>query len=257
MMAPGHGVRDDEVGNIRLYDFGSGKLVALLKGHTNSVLGLAFSPDGKRLISGDGDSSGIIWDVESRKLLHRLKGHTGEIFGVAFMPDGQRAVTGSYDTTLRLWRVSDGGLIAELKGHKDRVRSLTVRSSDGMIATGDEAGEVRLWDGKDAHFLRTLAKQGGEVWVIKFSPDGERLLSCDDAPQGGETLHVWEVATGRELVAYTGHDNTVVGAAISPDGRVAATSGGEHREIRVWELATGAPIEGPNHKPLVVRAPAQ
>jgi WD domain, G-beta repeat len=72
LMAPGFGVRDDEVGSIRLYDFASGQLVALLKGHTNTIDALAFSPNGKRLISGGHDKSAIIWDVDFRKLLHRL-----------------------------------------------------------------------------------------------------------------------------------------------------------------------------------------
>jgi WD40 repeat protein len=108
-------------GDIRLYDFTSGKLIALLKWHTNTVLGLAFSPDAKQLISGSFDHSVIIWDVEGRKQLHLLRGHTDQISGVVFTPDGQRVVSSSYDTRLRLWRVSDGGLIAELKGHTQSI----------------------------------------------------------------------------------------------------------------------------------------
>jgi WD40 repeat protein len=106
----GFPARVKESDAIRLYDFATGQLVALFKGHTNGVQGLAFSPDGERLISGSHDKSAIIWDVEGRKLLRRLKGHTDYpvTYPVAFTPDGERAVTGSYDTTLRLWRVSDG-----------------------------------------------------------------------------------------------------------------------------------------------------
>jgi WD40 repeat protein len=159
--------------DIRLYDFTTGNLVALLKGHTNAVASMAFSPDGTRLISGSGDNSAIIWDIDGRKLLHRLQGHTAEIYAVAFMPDGERVVTGSYDTTLRLWRATDGGLIAELKGHKDKVHSLALRSSDSM---GDTSGEVRLWDGGTGQFLRTLFNQGGNVGSLRFSPDGRQLL---------------------------------------------------------------------------------
>jgi WD40 repeat protein len=111
------GTREESVA-IRLYDLASGQLVALLKGHTNVVDGLAFSPDGRQLISGSSDYSAIIWDIERRALLRRLQGHKADIYAVAFTPDGERAVTGSYDTTLRLWRVIDGASIAELKGHK-------------------------------------------------------------------------------------------------------------------------------------------
>ena len=62
---------------IRLYDFATGKLVALLKGHADVVFGLAFSPDGKRLISGSGDNTAIIWDVESRRSGPSLAGAQG------------------------------------------------------------------------------------------------------------------------------------------------------------------------------------
>ena len=63
--APGRGVKDDEVGTIRLYDFASGRLVALLKGHEDVVLGLAFSPGSRHLISGSADKTAIIWDTDS------------------------------------------------------------------------------------------------------------------------------------------------------------------------------------------------
>jgi WD40 repeat protein len=146
-------------------------------------------------------------------------------------------VTGSYDSTLRLWRVSDGGLIAELKGHKDKVRSVAVRLSDGMIASGDYSGEIRLWDGADGHFLRTLANQGGIVGVLRFSPDGQRLLSTCALDACGYTPRVWEIATGKELIAFASkHDNIVLGGAISPEGGLAATAGGNAFPIYVWDL---------------------
>jgi WD40 repeat protein len=239
---------------IRLYDFATGKLAALLNGHTAVVDSLAFSPDGHRLISGSGlgDFSAIIWDVEGRKLLHRLRGHTAHINGVAFTPDGQRVVTGSDDTTLRLWRVSDGGLLAELKGHtKDIDRALAVRTADSMIASGDATGEIRLWDGRTGKFLRTLANQGGAVGQLRFSPDGTRLLSTCSDRGCNHTQHVWKVATGKSMVADK-RDNIVIAAAISPDGKLAATGGGNNNVIHVWELATGAPVTSPDGKPLML-----
>jgi WD40 repeat protein len=243
-------------GDIRLYDFATGKLVALLKGHTAVVNSLAFSPDSKRLISGGGlgDLSAIIWDVEGRKSLHRLQGHKAEICAVAFAPNGERVVTGSYDATLRLWRVSDGGLIAEMKGHMDKVsRALAIRSSDGMIASGDYAGEIRLWDGNTGRFVRTLANQGGEVGSLRFSPDGKLLLSTfGECGSCSRIQHVWNVATGEDRATHATDENFVYAAAISPDGKLAATGGGNKFKIGVWELATGAPVNGPQGKPVVL-----
>src|SRR5271165_6816715 len=77
-------------GEIRLYDFASGKLAALLKGHGNTVLALAFSPNGQHLISGSFDKTAIIWDVAAAKMLRRLEGHRERVTAVGFTSDGQR-----------------------------------------------------------------------------------------------------------------------------------------------------------------------
>src|SRR5262249_60555394 len=130
-----------------LYDFATGNLVDLLKGHTRTVFRLAFSPDGRWLISGSGDHTAIIWDINSRRLVYRLVGHKSSIMAVAFMPDSTRVVTGSDDTTLRLWRADNGKLVAEMHGHSGAINhGLAVRLSDSLIASGDVAGEIRLWD---------------------------------------------------------------------------------------------------------------
>ena len=225
-------------GDIRLYDFAAGRLVALLQGHENVVYGLAFSPDGRHLISGSGDKTAIIWDVEARRLFHRLVGHGAEIYTVGFSSDGARAVTGSFDHDLRLWRVADGGEIAHMTGHGGKVTSLAV-AVDGTIASGDYSGEIRLWDGKTGVFGKVLAKQASVVGSLSFSPDGKRLLSGTVEGSGQYESHVYDLAGGREVVTYSGHDNIVLATAISPDGRWVATGGGGNHEIHLWDLQTG------------------
>jgi WD40 repeat protein len=249
---------DAEAGSvIRLYEFASGKLVALLKGHANAVQGLAFSPDGSRLISGSHDTTAILWDTGIRagvrvtepKLLHRLEGHKDFIYAVGFSPDGSRAVTGSQDHDLRLWRMADGKEIAHMTGHGDKVRSLAV-APDGTIASGDLSGEIRLWDGETGAFKKVLAHQGGSVALLRFSPDGRSLLStcgytgCNFAP------HIYDTASGKEIMTYAGHDNIVLATAFSPDGRWAATGGGDNEEIHLWDSHSGKPRPGPDGKAL-------
>jgi WD40 repeat protein len=234
-------------GDIRLYDFASGELVALLKGHENVVLSLAFSPDSSRLISGSADFTSIIWNVREGKPLHRLQGHTGNIEAVGFTPDGARVVTGAFDSDLRLWRLADGAEIARMTGHGGKVRSLAF-TKDGTVASGDSAGEIRLWDDQTGRFLRTLVRQENDVVSLRVSPDGNKLLSGI----AGLPLecHVYDVASGRELIAYRGHENIVLATAISPDGRWAATGGGSNHEIHVWDLASGVRRNGPDGAPL-------
>jgi WD40 repeat protein len=241
----------EESDAIRLFDFATGKLVALLKGHTNVVNSLAFSPDSKQLISGSSDDSAIIWDVEVRKPLHRLPGHTGEIYGVAFTPDGKRVVTGSYDNTARLWRVGDGGLIAELKGHKDKVFRVAINPIDGSIASASNDGEIRLWNGTTGTPVRAWMQLGSNPGSLTFSVDGTRLVTGVGSYGPAHNVHVWNVADGKEILTYTAHGNVVLATAISPDGELAATGGG-YGEIHVWKVATGAPRTRPDGNPLVL-----
>ncbi len=243
---------------IRLYEFASGKLVALLKGHKDVVYALAFSADGQRLISGSADNTAIIWDtgslssatVAAPQVLQLLAGHRHFVYAVGFTPDGTRAVTGSYDHELRLWRVADGALLQTMTGHSDRVYRLVI-APDGRIASADWSGEIRLWDGQTGAFLKTLARQKTEIGSLSISPDGRFLLAGVASPVGPFHCHVYDTRTGREIVTYRGHDNNVYATAVSGDGRWAAT-GGFNGEIHIWELSTGARRRGTDGQPLTL-----
>jgi WD40 repeat protein len=77
----------------------------LTGGNDGGIHAAAFSPDGKRLLSGGDDKTAIVWDIESGKTVQRLEGHAGAVTSVAFLPGARRAVTCGYDKTLRLWYV--------------------------------------------------------------------------------------------------------------------------------------------------------
>lgn len=263
----------EEVSVVRLYDFASGRMVALLKGHRDGINALSFSLDGRLLISGSNDAKAMIWDIGAfsrdgglfpqtevpiLKPRHVLSGHSRQIYAVAFTPDGTRAVTGSFDHDLRLWRVADGAEIAHLPGHGERVHGVAV-APDGTIVSGDENGEIRLWrsdsapgtDGNAGAFLKILARQDTAVDSLALSPDGRYLLTGSGKGEGKD-CHVFELATGKEIVAYPHHNSSVHATAISQDGRWAATAGDEGYEIHIWDLTSGQRRGGQNNQPLTL-----
>jgi WD40 repeat protein len=88
---------------VRVWDASTGEELKELKGHTDWVRSVAFSPDGKHIVSGSGDNSVRVWDASTGDKLKELKGHTNQVTSVAFSPDGKHIVSGLYDNSTWVW----------------------------------------------------------------------------------------------------------------------------------------------------------
>jgi WD40 repeat protein len=97
---------------------GTGKKGRKLKGHSDMVNSVAFSPDGKRVVSGSNDNSVRIWNVAKGRIEHIMRGHSGGVRSVAFSPDGTLVVSGAWDG-IRIWNVATGEIERVLEGHTD------------------------------------------------------------------------------------------------------------------------------------------
>jgi len=92
------------------------RLAATLNGHSDRVFAIAFSADGRRLVSGSADRSVAVWDMESCQLVRMMVGHAHLVWAVGISPDGKRAASGGPDETLRLWDTESGMCLAVLTG---------------------------------------------------------------------------------------------------------------------------------------------
>lgn len=226
-------------GYIRLFNLQTGQIKALLKGHQNVIIDLAFSPDGNRLISGSGDQTAHIWDVHNNKTVNVLKGHTDDIYAVAFSPDGSLVVTGSFDDTLKLWNAKTGSLIRTLQGHTNKVASVEFTPDGKYLLSGSYDKTIRLWDGRTGKFIRVLANFDKRIVGLKISPDSSKVLVGNNAFKGPFKCFVYTIPSGNKITSFTEHLNTVGATDISPDGKTAVTGGGEDEEIYLWDLTTG------------------
>jgi WD40 repeat protein len=97
-----------------------------------SVHSVAFSPDGKQVVSGSGDRTVRFWDATTGATLQSLEGHSDWVNSVAFSPDGKQVVSGSRDRTVRLWDATTGAALQTLEGHSSSVNSVAF-SPDGKL----------------------------------------------------------------------------------------------------------------------------
>ncbi|KAF9028035.1 WD40 repeat-like protein [Hymenopellis radicata] len=96
-----------ENGLIRIWDAKSGEECRQLRGHTDGVFSVCFSPNSNLLVSGSADKTVKVWDVTTCKLLETFVGHEDWVWSVAFSPDGKRIVSGGRDWTVRVWDIEN------------------------------------------------------------------------------------------------------------------------------------------------------
>ena len=261
----------------RLWDAKTGKERTRMKVPDDWVAGVAFSPDGSRLVTLPYfGNAAIVWDTDSALVVFRI-GHDDDLDAASFSPDGQVLVSGGEDGTVRTWNAEIGEMLSRVKlgGKINQVRfspngnlAVAVRVSDYHYSRGS----VALWDPDSGKELGRFGDHARQMNSAAFSSDGARLATGSY----DKTARIWETVSGNEqavlrhngsvrsvaygprerLLAAT-DDRAVVwdltsnkkfadlmelgGAtkvAVSSDGRLAATSGSDNM-IRVWNAETG------------------
>ncbi|KAI9778689.1 MAG: hypothetical protein M1839_007920 [Geoglossum umbratile] len=173
---------------VRLWDSTTGEAHSTLKGHSGSVRGVAFSPDGKLVASGSSDRTVRLWDSATGEARNTLKGHSGLVWSIAFSPDGNLVASGSNDRTVRLWDSATGEARNTLKGHSDWVRGVVFSPDGKLVASGSDDWTVKLWDSATGEARNILKGHSDVVYCVAFSPDGNLVASGSD----DRTVRLWD-----------------------------------------------------------------
>jgi WD40 repeat protein len=250
-VASGEFDKPDESRPITVWD-PTGKLLFELPAlHTRPVISLAFSADGRYLVSGSGNTDSstigrkpgelIVWDLTRREAVHTLKGHEGAIMAVAFSPAGTRFASASQDQTVKLWDAAAGRELATLRGHTQAVNQVCF-SPDGLrLATASSDSGIKVWDAATGGELFTLRGHPGEIYALAYDTAGKRLYSAG-ANGADAVLKIWDATEATEARTLRGHDGWVTSVAFSPDGKH-LVSGGVDRTLRLWDVESGRDLD--------------
>jgi WD40 repeat protein/tRNA A-37 threonylcarbamoyl transferase component Bud32 len=201
--------------------------------HDDAVLALAFSPDGKSLVTGSADRTARLWITATGEGRGPPLTHQGAVQAVAFSPDGKRVLTGSDDGTAQLWDAVHGGRLGTRLNHQTPVRAVAFSPDGKTVVTGGGGRTALLWEAGTGARVPWDLPHGSGVSAVAFSPGGEWIVT------GGRDKGVrfWDARTGRRADLHLDHDAWVRALAFSPDGRMLLTAAGSTAWL--WELPTG------------------
>ncbi|KAI5116831.1 hypothetical protein M0805_008567 [Coniferiporia weirii] len=207
----------------------------------SAVSCVAYSPNGRHIVSGSEDNTLRIWDAWTGSPVGKaLTGHSKSVWSVAYSPDGRHIVSGSSDNTLRIWDAQTGSTLGEpLTGHSNWVCSAAYSPDGRYIVSGSWDNTLRIWDAQTGSSVgEPIKAHSGIVWSVAYSPDGRHIVSDSD----DNTLRIWNAQTGSPVGGtLTGHSGSVDCVAYSPDGRH-VVSGSEDCTLRIWDAQTGGAV---------------
>jgi WD40 repeat protein/serine/threonine protein kinase len=226
-------------GEIILWDAATGRKLHTLSGHKHNLLGIAFSPDGRRLASTSLDGTVRVWDAATGTQVQVLgevpDDQEHRVFrGLAFRPDGQEIVVAGPQGNILRWNASTGQPLAAWPTGLRDLWSVVFSPNGKWLAAEDYTGEIKILDTVTATAKTTILSSSWEnrMGSPVFSPDSRTLA----ARFGGQSsIGLWDVVTGRLLRTLTGHEHHINGLAFSPDGLYLASTG-EDTTVRLWNL---------------------
>jgi serine/threonine protein kinase len=206
----------------RLFDV-HGQEVKKFSGHVGAMRCLAFSADGKRLITGGDDKTIRLWDVAGGREVQRFSRHTGGITAVAFVPNSNRFASASRDQTVRLWDLKSGLEVECFDASAGNVLDFAVSADGKRLASAHFDTILRLWDLAGARQIGQCIGHKQMVSALAFTPDGRHLLSAGQ----DHTLRLWDAATCTELACAADQAAGINALSISPDGQRVAIAGAD------------------------------
>ncbi|RKP10731.1 WD40-repeat-containing domain protein [Thamnocephalis sphaerospora] len=200
------------------------RCTASLSGHTEAVLNVSFSPNGRQLASGSGDTTVRIWDLNTETPQFTGAEHKNWVLYTAWSPDGRWLASGSMDKTvaaalqIRIWDPETGKAVGgPLKGHTKWITCIVwepfhSNTKCNRLASASKDKTVRVWDTVNRRTLFTLAGHTAAVTCVRWGGNGLLYTGSQD-----KTIMVWNADTGKLVKTLQGHAHWVNTMALNVD----------------------------------------
>ena len=137
-------------------------------GHSNQVVGLDFSPDGRWLATASYDKTVRVWNTASKSPPHILRGHEQGVNAVAISPEGKLLASGSWDHNVIIWDYTSGKKLNTFKRHRSGVATLAFTPDGNTLLSGDYKGIINVWDIKKNRWLGSLLAAWNIMFIFMF-----------------------------------------------------------------------------------------
>lgn len=224
--------------SVVLADARTGKPIAKLEGHAETVRAIAISSDG-RLLAAAGGIPGKrgevkLWDLARREAVVTFNGHDDCIYAAAFSPDGKTLATSSYDKLIKLWDTTTGKEVRTLKDHIDAVYALAFTPDGSRLVSGSADRSVKVWNPATGERLYTMSEAIDGINTVAVSPDGKLAAAAGL----DKSVRVWEIGEKEPklLNSLMAHEDAILKLAWSPDGKTIASAAAD-RTIKLLRAA--------------------
>jgi WD40 repeat protein len=220
---------------IHIGEVKTSKVTQNLGGHKDGVHAVAFSADGRRLVSGSLDGTLRLWDLKTGKEIKQFPGIRDQIRSVDYSADGKQILSGHLgpksEFLVRLWDVDARKEVRSLKGHAKDVTAVFFHPDGKSAVSTSMDGTAIVWNLDEGKEIRRMKHDGG-IYGAALSHDGKRLLTAGFSDR---TVRLWDVESGKELKSFANHGGAALGVDFSKDGRL-ALSCDARATVRLWRL---------------------
>jgi hypothetical protein len=229
-------------GEVKLFHPADGRLVRHLGSMADCALGVAFSPDGKRLVAGGADQMVRVYDVDSGKQELLLKDHSDWVMGVAFSPKGDRLATASRDKTCKVFDGKSGALLVTYSDHGAAVHAVAFNADGSQVISGGGDNRMHFWHAADQGYEDTEMKKkkrqqigtatGFGAPVFSLTQHGGQVFACS----ADMTARQFDAEKRTAIRSFTGHGEWLFAVAYCQQTRQLAAAGLDG-QVRIWNTA--------------------